>query len=257
MASLVHARLDAESIRDAMFGGRRQNVDNAIHGPPVEPNRVAEDAAKRLFSGPVDSNGRRSIYIKMTMMEPQRFLAQFNQPIPKLCTGKRDATKCPNQALALLKRSFCERDGKGLGRSPCSRWRDCAEHRAQEIFEAAFGRAPDDAEVDRVMKLAARCAELRGADTHAMMTCQPVWQDVPTRFLTRKNSSMSNNREDARRSVNPVSAGLRDARVVSAAISCAARTWPSANSPSQVLQAVGPPRSRKRSRRNSRRARSV
>ncbi len=178
-------RLDAESIRDAMLAASGR-LDDTMYGPPVEPNRVAEDAAKRLFSGPVDSNGRRSIYIKMTMMEPQRFLAQFNQPIPKLCTGKRDATNVPNQALALLNDPFVSAMARGWADRLVADGATAPEHRAQEIFEAAFGRAPDDAEVDRVMKLAARCAELRGADTHAMMTCQPVWQDVAHAIFNAK-----------------------------------------------------------------------
>ena len=43
-------RLDAESIRDAMLmaSGR---LDDTMFGPPIEPNRVVEDSAKRLFSG--------------------------------------------------------------------------------------------------------------------------------------------------------------------------------------------------------------
>jgi hypothetical protein len=170
-------RLDAESIRDAMLAASGR-LDDTMYGPPVEPNRVAEDAAKRLYSGPIDGNGRRSIYIKMTMMEPQRFLAQFNQPIPKLCTGKRDATNVPNQALAMLNDPFVSAMAKDWGDRLVADDATTPEHRAQEVFEAAFGRAPDDAEIDRVVKLAARCAELRGADPSTMMTCPPVWQDV-------------------------------------------------------------------------------
>ncbi|MCC6152875.1 MAG: DUF1553 domain-containing protein, partial [Candidatus Hydrogenedentes bacterium] len=170
-------RLDAESIRDAMLAASGR-LDDTMYGPPIEPNRVAEDAAKRLFSGPIDGNGRRSIYIKMTMMEPQRFLAQFNQPIPKLCTGKRDATNVPNQALAMLNDPFVSTMAKVWGDRLVADAASSPENRAKEIFEAAFGRALDDTEIARVVKLAARCAELRGVDTDTMMTCQPVWQDV-------------------------------------------------------------------------------
>ena len=42
----------------------------------------------------------------MTLMEPPRILAVFNQPIPKLTTGRRDVTNVPNQALALLNDPF-------------------------------------------------------------------------------------------------------------------------------------------------------
>jgi hypothetical protein len=67
-------------------------LDRTLGGPPIDPHRPREDPAKRLVSGPVDGHGRRSIYIKMTLMEPPRFLAIFNQPLPKVTVGKRDRT---------------------------------------------------------------------------------------------------------------------------------------------------------------------
>ena len=179
-------RLDAESIRDAMLmaSGR---LDDTMFGPPIEPNRVVEDSAKRLFSGPIDGNGRRGIYIKITMMEPQRFLAQFNQPIPKLCTGKRDATNVPNQALALLNDPFVSTTSKYWGGRIVNDAALSPEDRARTIFATAFGRAPEDAEIARILKLAARFAELRGTDASAVLTCQPVWQDVAhTLFNTKE-----------------------------------------------------------------------
>ena len=42
----------------------------------------------------------------MTLMEPPRMLAVFNQPIPKLTTGRRDVTNVPSQSLTLLNDPF-------------------------------------------------------------------------------------------------------------------------------------------------------
>ena len=42
----------------------------------------------------------------MTLMEPPRFLAIFNQPIPRVTVGKRDRTTVPDQALAMLNDPF-------------------------------------------------------------------------------------------------------------------------------------------------------
>ncbi len=98
-------RLEAEAIRDTMLSvsGR---LDRTLFGPAIEPFRTAEDAQKRLFKGPLDGDGRRSIYIEMTLMEPSRFLALFNQPIPKQTVGRRDVSNVPDQALALLNDPF-------------------------------------------------------------------------------------------------------------------------------------------------------
>lgn len=170
-------RLEAEAIRDAMLSvsGR---LDDSLFGPPIDPYRNAEDDAKRLFSGPLDGNGRRSLYVKMTLMEPPKFLALFNQPIPKLTAGRRDATNVPDQALALLNDPFVlamakhwsERVLKGNSKS--------AEARVQQMFAAAFARPPQPDETARLVMLAQRSAELRGIEAGAWLTCQPVWQDV-------------------------------------------------------------------------------
>ncbi|MFN0125570.1 MAG: PSD1 and planctomycete cytochrome C domain-containing protein, partial [Verrucomicrobiales bacterium] len=55
-------RLEAEGIRDALLAvsGR---LDPTLYGRPIRPHRTAEDASKRLFSGPLDGEGRRSLYL--------------------------------------------------------------------------------------------------------------------------------------------------------------------------------------------------
>ena len=107
-------RLDAESIRDTLLAvsGR---LDPILFGEPLNPYRKMEDATKRLFSGPLDGDGRRSIYLKMTVMEPSKLLATFNQPKPKIPTGRRDVTNVPAQALALLNDPFVAGQARVLG----------------------------------------------------------------------------------------------------------------------------------------------
>src|SRR5581483_2480373 len=98
-------RLEAESIRDAILAASGR-LDPALYGPPTDPNRAPEDPQKRLFSAPIDGRGRRSLYTKLTIIEPPRFLGTFNQPPPKIPTGRRDVTSVPAQALALLNDPF-------------------------------------------------------------------------------------------------------------------------------------------------------
>ncbi|MCA9056713.1 MAG: DUF1553 domain-containing protein, partial [Planctomycetaceae bacterium] len=61
-------RLEAESIRDSLLAvsGR---LDPRLYGRPILPYRTAEDDKKRLFSGPLDGNGRRSLYLQMSIMD--------------------------------------------------------------------------------------------------------------------------------------------------------------------------------------------
>jgi hypothetical protein len=170
-------RLEAEAVRDSMLvvAGR---LDGALYGPPADPYRMAEDPAKRLFSGPLDGNGRRSLYTKMTLMEPPRFLAVFNQPIPKLTTGRRDVTNVPAQALALLNDPFVIDMAKRWGESVMNDDTASPEQRVRHMFETAFARPPKQEETARFIKLAERSAALHQAGAPALMRCQPVWQDV-------------------------------------------------------------------------------
>ncbi len=170
-------RLEAEALRDSILAvsGR---LDLALGGPPVDPYRTAADPAKRLFCGPLDGNGRRSIYTKMTLMEPPRFLALFNQPIPKLTTGRRDVTNVPDQALALLNDPFVIAMAEHWSHRVLEDGSTSPEERVRQMFATALGRPPSADETARLLRLVHRSAELRGAAAAAIMECQPVWQDV-------------------------------------------------------------------------------
>ena len=170
-------RLEAEEIRDAMLAVTSR-LDPKLYGPPIDPYRNAQDESKRLFSGPLDGEGRRSLYLKMTLMEPPKFLALFNQPIPKLTAGRRDTTNVPDQALALLNdplvialaKQWSGRVLQDHARSP--------EQRVAAMFMAAFARPPQPDETARLVKLAYRSAELHGVAPVALLSSLPVWQDV-------------------------------------------------------------------------------
>jgi hypothetical protein len=170
-------RLEAEAIRDSILAvsGR---LEPTLYGPPVDPYRTATDPAKRLFRGPLDGNGRRSIYTKMTLMEPPRFLALFNQPIPKLTTGRRDVTNVPDQALALLNDPFVIAMAKHWSQRTLNDGATSPDERVRKMFAAALARPSTTDESARLLKLARRSAQLRGADSAAIMKCERVWQDA-------------------------------------------------------------------------------
>jgi hypothetical protein len=46
------------------------------------------------------------------------------------------------------------------------------------MFVAAFARPANPEESARLVKLAQRSAELRGANADTLLMCQPAWQDV-------------------------------------------------------------------------------
>jgi hypothetical protein len=169
-------RLEAEAIRDSILAvsGR---LDRAQGGPPIEPYRTAVDSQKRLFAGPVDGQGRRSLYTEMTLMETPRFLALFNQPIPKQTVGRRDVTNVPDQALALLNDPFViGMATQWSNRLVADDSRSCDE-RAGRMLRTALARPPSQQEIARLVALVQHSAALRGS-SGPPLTCQAAWQDA-------------------------------------------------------------------------------
>ena len=140
-------RLEAESIRDSLLAvsGR---LDPQLYGRPILPSRPAEDGAKRLFSGPLDGNGRRSIYLQMSIMQPPSFLTGFNLPDLKLPTGKRDVTNVPTQALILMNDPLVNAMAKHWA-TEMLKQSTSREARIRSMFARAFARDPSDVEMQR------------------------------------------------------------------------------------------------------------
>lgn len=141
-------RLEAEGIRDALLAvaGR---LDPKLYGPPINPPRSAEDGKKRLFSGPLDGHGRRSLYLQMSLMEPPKFLTGFNLPDLKLPAGKRDVTNVPGQALILMNDPLVRAMAERWAASLVKQKETNAAARIGTMFVQAFGRAPQTEELDR------------------------------------------------------------------------------------------------------------
>jgi hypothetical protein len=100
-------RLQGEVLRDAMlaFAGR---LDGRLGGPPVPvPLHPDEDArGKPDESGPVDGDGRRSIYLAVCRNFLSEFQLAFDLPTPFSTVGARSVANVPAQALALLNDPF-------------------------------------------------------------------------------------------------------------------------------------------------------
>jgi hypothetical protein len=141
-------RLEAESIRDSLLAVSGQ-LDPQLYGRPILPLRTAEDGAKRLFTGPLDGHGRRSIYLQMSIMDPPKFLTGFNLPDLKLPTGRRDVTNVPSQALILLNDPFVNAMAKAWAEKLVKEKSVNVEDRLKLMFTRAFARQPNDAEAKR------------------------------------------------------------------------------------------------------------
>ena len=172
-------RLEAEAIRDSLLfvAGR---LDEKLYGRPILPPRTVVDGAKRLFNGPLDGDGRRSIYQQMSIMDPPKFLVGFNLPDLKLPTGRRDVTNVPSQALILLNDPFVEemakRWVKGLMNDPPT----LPEERVRKMFVRALGREPLEGEKKRWVTAVKDFSVIPGSD---LMLDEKAWQLLAFAFF--------------------------------------------------------------------------
>ena len=170
-------RLEAESIRDAILAvsGR---LDRTMYGPSIQPYREEPKDYRKLHQGPLDGNGRRSIYIKVTRHEGSRFLETFDFPNPAVTRGNRDATNVPSQALALMNDPFVL-DQAGF-------WADrlietqapTLESRLNSMFLTALGRPPNEAEQTRFKGLVNELAGLHETAPDQILASRDVWKDM-------------------------------------------------------------------------------
>lgn len=95
-------RLSGETLRDAMLqiSGR---LDRKMFGPSV-PAYVSDlmQGRGRPNSGPLDGQGRRSIYLEIRRNFLNPWMLVFDTPAPFSTMGKRSRSNVPAQALALL-----------------------------------------------------------------------------------------------------------------------------------------------------------
>jgi Protein of unknown function (DUF1553)/Protein of unknown function (DUF1549) len=135
-------RLEAEAVRDAMLAvsGR---LDPTPFGPPVPTHLTPfmEGRMRPASSGPLDGNGRRSLYLNVRRNFPAPLLLAFDFPTLPTCVGRRHVSNVPAQALTLLNDPFVIGQATHwAGRARAKPGRP--EERLDDVYRTAFGRSP-------------------------------------------------------------------------------------------------------------------
>ena len=178
-------RLEAETVRDSILAASGQ-LDLTLYGPPIDPPRANEDPQKRLVSGPLDGNRRRSIYTKITIMEPPQFLATFNQPQPKIPTGKRDVSNTPLQSLSLLNDAFVNQQATRWAEAMIATNHADVPIRLEQMFRQGFARPPTTEEVSRWQDATLEVASLHEVAESEILANLAVWKDIAHAIFNTK-----------------------------------------------------------------------
>ncbi|MCI0380046.1 MAG: PSD1 and planctomycete cytochrome C domain-containing protein [Gemmataceae bacterium] len=140
-------RLEAEAIRDAVLAvsGR---LDKSMHGPSVQPHLSAfmVGRGRPAASGPLDGDGRRSIYlaVRRNFLNPL-FLA-FDYPTPFSTMGKRSVSNVPAQALVMMNSPFIQQQAELWAKHVLAQPKLTPRERLEKMYVAAFARPPSHEE---------------------------------------------------------------------------------------------------------------
>ncbi len=136
-------RLEAEAIRDSILAVSGK-LNPALYGPSVMPHiSKYQDGRGKPASGPLDGNGRRSIYVQVrrNFLTPM-FLA-FDYPLPASTIGARSVSTVPSQALLMMNNELVAESAAAWARRVVSAPGE-APGRIDTLYQQAYGRLPQD-----------------------------------------------------------------------------------------------------------------
>jgi hypothetical protein len=100
-------------------------------------------------SGPMDGEGRRSIYVEVRRNFLDPFMSAFDRPIPFTTFGKRTVTNVPAQALILMNDPFIHNQAAVMVKKMNEKGISGFTARIQWIYQRAFSRNPSEEEMIR------------------------------------------------------------------------------------------------------------
>lgn len=165
-------RLQGEVIRDALLSvsGR---LDPTPFGPsvPIHLTEFMQGRGRPGNSGPLDGNGRRSIYIAVRRNFLSPMMLAFDTPSPFSTVGRRTVSNVPAQALILMNDPFVIEQARGWAGQLLSNSALTTEQRLDRLYLTAFARHPNAAETSEAMAFlnsqgAGDPANARGAWEH-------------------------------------------------------------------------------------------
>jgi cytochrome c553 len=134
-------RLQGEAIRDALLqvSGR---MNATMYGPSIPIHLTPFlDGRGKPASGPIDGDGRRSIYLAVRRNFLSPFMLAFDTPSPFSTVGRRTVSNVPAQALILMNDPFVHQMADLWGKQIAASTSD-TRTRVVTMYKQAFSRPP-------------------------------------------------------------------------------------------------------------------
>ncbi|MFN7771037.1 MAG: DUF1553 domain-containing protein, partial [Planctomycetaceae bacterium] len=179
-------RLEGEAIRDAILAvSGRLDTRQGGGSVPLHESQFIEARGLRPERGPLDGEGRRSLYVAARRNFPPLMMTAFDTPTPFTTVGRRTISNVPGQMLFLMNDPFVHQQA-GLwaqkvlaapvvGGTPA----DQQAERIRGMFQAAYSREPTADELARCQTLLAEAAAVLGPGAPEVESwtelCHALW----------------------------------------------------------------------------------
>ncbi|HMC26179.1 MAG TPA: DUF1553 domain-containing protein, partial [Verrucomicrobiae bacterium] len=152
LAQFPTHRLEGEIVRDTMLelAGR---LDTRLFGESIPTQRQAD--GRSIVSTNSPDRNRRSVYISTRRTTVPTFLSVFDMPAMDTNWPKRKDSVIPQQALALMNSSFVLDCAEQFARDVLHETAGSFNSALQRAFLLAYGRAPQQDEIDIFAKFSA------------------------------------------------------------------------------------------------------
>jgi hypothetical protein len=171
-------RLQGEAIRDALLSvsGR---LDRAYLGKSVpiflSPHMIGRGRPK---SGPMDGNGRRTIYIGVRRNFLSSMMLAFDTPQPFSTVGRRTKSNVPAQALILMNDPFVVAQAGLWAKRLLAQQKLDTPGRIKSMYRQAFGRRPSEQEVAAASGFLVEQGRRYGLNNDEGTADPRVWSDL-------------------------------------------------------------------------------
>jgi hypothetical protein len=176
-------RLEAEAIRDAILAvsGR---LEGRMGGPGVEVHLTSfmdnytDSYGRPKTSGPLDGDGRRSLYLNVRRNFLTPMLVAFDMPPPLVTAGRRDVSNVPAQALILMNDPFVAQQARRWAARVLAIEGLDASGRVRRMFREAYARPPSEAEQETALKFLESHAGELGIPPERRGHDEQLWADL-------------------------------------------------------------------------------
>jgi hypothetical protein len=187
-------RLEGEAIRDSMLEiSGRLNRTMFGRSVPAYLSPYSESRFQPNTSGPLDGDGRRSIYLEVRRNYLSPMLVVFDMPTPFTSIGRRNVSNVPAQALTMLNDPLVMDLARKWAKRVLSESPDQPpRQRIEQMYESSLCRLPTQTELRAAEEFIERQGELLGVPADERNDHLTIWSDLAHVLFNHKEFVLRN-----------------------------------------------------------------